>query len=125
MQKCLRCGWCCIAPRVAIVKPEFIDSRICIDKTLEYFDKITDKPEFTICPHLKYNDSGISRCIVHDKEWYSTTVCAGFSTISLPAIWYPKEFRNMYEECRIGKFIKENYPKDWWKTWWEFMPPPV
>jgi len=123
MFTCLRCGWCCIVPKVPIIKPEFKDTKIRIDKSFLYFDKIIEKQQNTPCPHLTFNDRGQSSCIVHDKEWYETTRCYYFKTIEIDiSISTPNGMNVPIIYCPIGKYVKSNFPKIWWKTWWEYIP---
>lgn len=120
--KCLRCGWCCIAPKIPIVKLEFKDSPIYIDKTLEYFDKIREKKSGEMCPHLSFSESGISTCNVYHKEWFSTTLCYSFISVETTRPWYPAELLKDIHECSIGRLIRDEYPIDWWKHYKDYLP---
>lgn len=120
--KCLNCGYCCIIPAITIVHPDYINSKIVVDKTLDYLDKLTAKSPNTPCPHLRFDKDGKSSCLVHDKEWYISSICMGFKPMSPIAKWFPKEIIEATYECIIGLYVKKNFPPDWWKDWWNWIP---
>lgn len=120
--KCLRCGYCCIIPSLTIIHPNYIDSKLIVDKTLDFLDKICTKPPNSPCPHLRFDNDGKSSCIVHDREWYVGTVCYGFKPIPKIQKWFPETLINAEYECIVGKHVKKNFPPNWWEDWWNWIP---
>ena len=58
----------------------------------------------------------------YDKEWYISSICMGFKPMSPIAKWFPKEIIEATYECIIGLYVKKNFPPDWWKDWWNWIP---
>jgi hypothetical protein len=82
--KCLKCGHCCIAYDVLIIKDK--------DKGLTE-DNIQYKPGGEICPHLEKTAKGYN-CLIHHFPWYKQTPCYEFSQVE-----------SFNEDCRIGKYL--------------------
>ncbi len=120
--KCLRCGYCCIRPATTIIRTEHVDSKLIVDKTLDYLDKICTKVPSSPCPHLRFDKDGKSTCLVHDKEWFCGTMCYEFNTMPKIQPWFPETLVNNEYECIIGRYVKNNFPPDWWKDWWNWLP---
>lgn len=94
--KCIRCGYCCFAFDVIIVKPENIDD-FDPDGDESEMSKLMHKKGDTICPHLKLDDGDIATCKVHDKPWYKTTPC-----------YYHTVIGNLEDACRVGVYHLTN-----------------
>lgn len=102
--KCIRCGYCCVAFDVVIVKPEFVDN---VDLTdVSCMKKLIHKHGNQNCPHLEYdNETRIATCKVHNKSWYKDSPCYSHHVIGDPN-----------KPCRVGDYqlkngwkIKEDY----------------
>jgi len=122
--KCLRCGYCCIASEMTILNPKYQHSEINTEKPFSYISKIMTKSAADPCPYLIWNEeTNTSTCSVYDKEWFPSTLCKHFNTISDQSIWFPIDLQLQNQECIVGKFIKLNFPPLWWKDWWNWLPP--
>ena len=108
---CTHCGICCIDYLVIVIKPEYI----C--ETIEEFNNLTEeafmgKKDFQPCPHLTW-EHGLSRCAIHDYDWYKLTPCYEFTQtedsncICRLGEWVGKYRPGYYEQ--YCKHIKESY----------------
>jgi Fe-S-cluster containining protein len=66
MFKCLRCGYCCLAFQVPIIK----DPEGSLNKK-----NTKIKWGGIPCPYLTGDKPGEHGCAMHDKPWYKYTVC--------------------------------------------------
>jgi hypothetical protein len=98
---------------------------LIVDKTLDYIDKLCNKPPNTPCPHLRFDEQGIATCLVRDREWFNGTICHGFDLTPPILQWFPMELIEAEYECIIGKYVRKNFPPNWWKDWWNWIPPHV
>jgi hypothetical protein len=64
--QCLKCGYCCIALQVNVIKnPEFPLSK----------KNVIHKKGGVPCPHLLGSKPGEHSCAIHNSPWYKYTVC--------------------------------------------------
>ena len=91
---CQRCGYCCIAYDVIVVKPEMVDSVTSIDSLLP--KDLMHKPSGHRCPHLSFED-GNANCQIHDKDWYRETPCYEYTQVE----------SSTEDPCRMGAFISK------------------
>ena len=88
---CLRCGYCCYAYDVIIIK-------LGIEKpTFRKEEEFQHKKSDEFCPHLSFNGIEAS-CDIHDKKWFKKTPCHSHSQIG-----------KIDDDCRIGRYILDNF----------------
>lgn len=105
--KCIRCGYCCISSDVIVVSPEYTDLINDTDEIEQHM--LVHKPSYHQCPHLRFEENGITTCLIHHYPWYSDTPCAKHNTI-----FDDKRICNMgnyifENNIDIKKFIKQNW----------------
>lgn len=92
--KCLRCGHCCSALAVIIVKPEFVDDDLDFNDP-SIADKFTAKWDSEDCPYLIRHVNGTTTCTIHNKPWYHKTPCFKHGQIE----------QSPEDVCRMGHYI--------------------
>ena len=93
---CLRCGYCCVALDVIIVKPEFAKPDLSIDDLTD--DMVMHKPRGQQCHHLSFTDEGKASCAIHEYPWYKHTPCYAHTQVE----------RSPDTKCRMGLYLNSN-----------------
>lgn len=85
MMVCLRCGYCCHASAVVIVRDPA--------KGIEQ-ENLGYKASGERCQHFRGHKPGEYSCAIHDEPWYRETPCSQHGQIE----------QSVHDVCRMGAY---------------------